>query len=73
MWVRMRIERSFLKSQWSSFSTSATPHEYWRPLTIRPSPVLTSFSDPMTANGIAPMRDRACCAACSSSSSTGGV
>ena len=73
MWVRIKIERNFLKSQWSSFSTSATPQLYWRPLTMRPSDVLTSFSDPMTANGIAAMRERACWAAASSSSSTGGV
>ncbi|QBZ58035.1 hypothetical protein PoMZ_02974 [Pyricularia oryzae] len=57
---------------WSSFSTSATPHEYWRPLTMRPSPVLTSFSEPITAKGMAAIRLRACWAAASSSSSTGG-
>ena len=72
MYVRISSERSFRKSQWFSFSTSATPHRYSRPLTVRPSAVVTSAVEPMIENGIASDGTRACSALTSSSDSTGG-
>lgn len=54
-------------------SPSATPHRYSRPLTTRPSAVVTSSTLPMTEKGMTAVMERAFSAAVSSSASTGGV
>lgn len=51
---------------------SATPQRYSRPLTTRPSRVLTSSVLPIMLNGMESLRRRACSAAASSSCSMGG-